>query len=59
VRRVVRRVPDGDVEAEVVEDDRRRLKDGRVEVRETWVVRGPAARSRRRSHTRERPRGHR
>jgi hypothetical protein len=59
VRRVVRRVSNGDVEAEVVEDDRRRLKDGRVEVRGTWVVRGPAAGSRRRAHTRERPRRHR
>lgn len=50
-----KRYADG-TEVEIVEDDRRRTKGGRVEVRGTWVVRGPAAGSRRRRHTRERPR---
>lgn len=59
MRRVVHRAREGDVEAEVVEDDRRRLKDGRVQVSGTWVVRGPAAGSHRRAHDRERPHGRR
>jgi hypothetical protein len=46
---------DGESETEIVEDDRRRLRDGRIEVRGTWVLRGAAAGSRRREHTRERP----
>ena len=46
---------DGDTEVEIVEDDRRRLPDGRVEVRGTWVARGPGRAGRRRAHTRARP----
>ena len=50
MERKAHRVSDGETEAVVTEDDRRRLPDGRVEVPGTWVVRGPAAGTRRRTH---------
>jgi hypothetical protein len=45
-----------DEEVEIVEDDRRVLKDGTVEVREHWVARANGCRTHRRAHERSRPR---
>ena len=41
-------------EVEIVEDSRRRLKDGTVEVRGTWVVRQSGGKSWRKAHQRRR-----
>ncbi len=49
------RIEEGTVETEVVEDDRRRLKNGTVEVRGHWVARVLARSGRRRPHERKRP----
>ena len=46
---------DGETEAIVTEDDVKRLPGGRVQVSGTWIVRGPQAGKRRRSHQRDRP----
>lgn len=50
------RVEDDGVEYEIVEDDRRRLKDGRIEVRGHWVARGTPSEHYRRRHERRRAR---
>jgi hypothetical protein len=44
-----------DEEVEIVEDGRRVLKDGTVEVRGHWVARAKGGRLRRRDHERSRP----
>jgi hypothetical protein len=51
------RYTDGDTTVVLEEDDRRRLPNGKVQVRGTWVVTGPQAGSHRRAHDRERVRG--
>ena len=48
-----------DEEVVVVEDDRRVLRDGTVEVRGHWVARKKGGRSYRMEHERSRPRGRR
>jgi hypothetical protein len=48
-----------DEEVVVVEDDRRVLRDGTVEVRGHWVARAKGRPSYRKKHERSRPRGHR
>lgn len=50
------RHPEAEEEIEIVEDDRRRLKNGTVEVRGHWVARVRAKSGSRRSHERKRPR---